>query len=133
MRTVRQSGGHHAGRLRHNLIEIEGRGCLLFECTRLISMQCCRAFDQPSCNRRRDHAQKRPARRKAVIDASCQQLRLRISAAESLLMSSHTSHLQIGEIAWRVGFTDQSHFARIFREAHGCSPSDFRRNLVQQV
>lgn len=56
---------------------------------------------------------------------------VRISAAESLLMSSHTSHLQIGEIAWRVGFVDQSHFARIFREAQGCSPSDFKRNFTQ--
>lgn len=53
---------------------------------------------------------------------------VRISAAESLLLSTHTNHLQIGEIAWRVGYADQSHFARIFRDTHGCSPSDFRRS-----
>jgi AraC-like DNA-binding protein len=56
---------------------------------------------------------------------------VRVSAAESLLISSHTRHLQVGEIAWRVGFVDQSHFARIFRAAQGCSPSEFKRNYTQ--
>ena len=50
----------------------------------------------------------------------------RIAAAESLLLSREGRAMPIGEIAWRVGFADQSHFARLFRTVHGCSPSRFR-------
>lgn len=51
---------------------------------------------------------------------------VRTSAAASLLTSSETRDLPIGEIAWRVGYTDQSHFARVFRAEQGCPPAQFR-------
>lgn len=50
----------------------------------------------------------------------------RMAAAASLLMDDRTRTLSIGEVAWRVGYPDQSHFARVFRAAHGCSPVRFR-------
>ncbi len=50
----------------------------------------------------------------------------RMSAAASMLMNERTSDLPIGEIAWRAGYADQSHFARVFRAEQGCSPAQFR-------
>lgn len=50
----------------------------------------------------------------------------RIAAASSLLMSEKARDLPIGEIAWRAGYADQSHFARVFRTERGCSPARFR-------
>lgn len=35
--------------------------------------------------------------------------------------------LPVGEIAWRLGYTDQGAFARAFRRLAGCSPSQLRR------
>jgi len=37
------------------------------------------------------------------------------------------AHRSVGEIAFAWGFSDQSHFARRFKAAYGCSPSDFRK------
>lgn len=50
----------------------------------------------------------------------------RLAAAASLLLNDQTCKLSIGEIAWRVGYADQSYFARVFRAAQGCSPARFR-------
>lgn len=51
---------------------------------------------------------------------------VRLAAAESLLASREGQGLSVGEIAWRVGYADQSHFARLFRASHGCAPTCFR-------
>lgn len=50
----------------------------------------------------------------------------RVARAEILLNARPNDELPIGEIAWRAGFADQSHFARLFRARHGCSPSQYR-------
>lgn len=54
----------------------------------------------------------------------------RIAAASSLLTCDRLRNLSIGEIAWRSGYADQSHFARVFRTERGCSPAQFRRAAV---
>ena len=48
--------------------------------------------------------------------------RARLLAAEGLLMRGATAT----EAAMGVGYTNMSHFARIFRECYGCNPSLFR-------
>jgi len=53
----------------------------------------------------------------------------RLSAAESLLTNRRTEEMPIGEIAWAVGYADQSHFARVFKVCYGQSPSQFRAAL----
>jgi AraC-like DNA-binding protein len=37
------------------------------------------------------------------------------------------AHRTIGDIAYSWGFSDLSHFARRFKRAYGCTPSDYRR------
>ena len=36
--------------------------------------------------------------------------------------------LSIGEVAFRTGFINQSHFTRLFRKRFGVNPSDLRKN-----
>lgn len=49
---------------------------------------------------------------------------LRVARAKELLREST---LNVTQVAGEVGFTSFSHFAKIFREAVGVSPSDYRR------
>jgi AraC family transcriptional regulator len=51
-------------------------------------------------------------------------LRTRVETAKHLLRASH---LSLSEIAFRVGFFDQSHLARHFKRRYGVSPRTFRR------
>ena len=53
--------------------------------------------------------------------------RCRVEAAQSLLRRSEMS---VGEVAGKVGFAQQSHLARHFRQAVGLSPSAFRRQSL---
>ena len=48
----------------------------------------------------------------------------RIEAARQLLAGTP---LSIGVIAFKVGFISASHFARVFRQATGGAPGDYRR------
>jgi AraC-like DNA-binding protein len=52
--------------------------------------------------------------------------KLRIDKAIGLL--EHTAH-SLSEIAYLTGFSDQSHFTRIFKKQVGINPSTFRKNL----
>lgn len=52
--------------------------------------------------------------------------KLRIEKALDLL--EHSAH-SLAEIAYLTGFSDQSHFSRVFKAHTGKSPSDFRKNL----
>lgn len=52
--------------------------------------------------------------------------KLRIERATELLKSSHYS---LTEIAYLTGFSDQSHFTRIFKQQAGKTPSAFKKDL----
>ena len=55
---------------------------------------------------------------------------LRIEAAKDLLRNTA---LSMGEIAALLQFTDQSHFARRFREAVGVTPRAFRQQCIREA
>ncbi|MFC1761039.1 AraC family transcriptional regulator [Planctomycetota bacterium] len=52
-------------------------------------------------------------------------LRLKLSRAADLLL---TTPLSITEVAGHVGFQDPYHFSRRFKQFHGCSPKQYRKN-----
>jgi AraC-like DNA-binding protein len=52
---------------------------------------------------------------------------IRLQRAKELL---DTSELTAGEIAFRTGFINQSHFSRIFKEQFGFNPSDLKQNKI---
>ena len=54
--------------------------------------------------------------------------KLRIEKAMQLL---HESKYTLTEISYLTGFSDQSHFTRVFKKVTGKNPSSFRRNLVK--
>ncbi|TXK50037.1 helix-turn-helix domain-containing protein [Pontibacter qinzhouensis] len=54
--------------------------------------------------------------------------KLRIEKAIHLLY--HTSH-SLSEIAYLVGFSDQSHFSRMFKSQTGVKPSNFRKGIIK--
>lgn len=56
-------------------------------------------------------------------------LAMRLDRAKTMLADRHFAALGIGEIAWRCGFADPSHFARRFRQRHGLAPAAWRRQL----
>jgi AraC-like DNA-binding protein len=51
--------------------------------------------------------------------------RLRINESKRLLVESE---LHIGEIAFKVGFSNQTHFNRVFKNFEGISPTEFLQN-----
>jgi AraC-like DNA-binding protein len=53
----------------------------------------------------------------------------RIEKAKELMSAPHTYSLT--EIAYLTGFSDQSHFTRIFRKHVGKSPSSFKRDFIK--
>ena len=50
-------------------------------------------------------------------------IRRRVNRTQELL---RTTNLSIQEIAWRVGFSNQSHFTAHFRKLLGCTPKAYR-------
>ncbi|MBY0091109.1 AraC family transcriptional regulator [Priestia aryabhattai] len=42
------------------------------------------------------------------------------------------SSLPLSEIAYELGFTDQSHFSRYFKKITGMSPLKWKQNFVQK-
>ncbi|MBS2099393.1 helix-turn-helix domain-containing protein [Carboxylicivirga linearis] len=51
--------------------------------------------------------------------------RIRINEAKRLLSETD---MNIGEIAYKVGFNNQSHFNRVFKAENNISPSEYREN-----
>jgi two-component system response regulator YesN len=51
----------------------------------------------------------------------------RVSEAKLLLVSTD---MKIGEIALRVGFSEQNYFGIIFRRYTGLTPTDYRRQRL---
>jgi AraC family transcriptional activator of tynA and feaB len=56
----------------------------------------------------------------------------RLERCRSALEDVAQSHRSIGEIAFKWGFSDLSHFGRRFKARYGLSPSDFRRWAEQR-
>lgn len=52
--------------------------------------------------------------------------KLRLTESKRLLMESD---LQISEIAYKVGYSNVTHFNRIFKEIEMCAPNDFRKQM----
>lgn len=50
---------------------------------------------------------------------------------EKAMMLMNTSAYSLTEIAYLTGFSDQSHFNRIFKKQTGQNPSTFRKNLLK--
>ena len=55
---------------------------------------------------------------------------IRLKKAAELISSS--KDLRIGEIAYKVGFTSQSYFAKLFSSQFGVSPKDFAKQIHSQ-
>jgi YesN/AraC family two-component response regulator len=55
--------------------------------------------------------------------------KLRIEKAIHLL---ENSNYKLAEIAYLTGFSDQSHFTRIFKKHTGKSPSEYRKNIYKK-
>jgi AraC-like DNA-binding protein len=55
--------------------------------------------------------------------------KLRIEKAVNLF---HCSAYSLAEIAYLTGFSDQSHFTRIFKKFTGKSPSEYRKNILKK-
>ncbi|MCD7037242.1 transcriptional regulator, AraC family [Pseudomonas syringae] len=58
-------------------------------------------------------------------------LQTRLNKAAQLLATPSQAIVSISDIAWAVGFVDQSHFARLFKSAFNTTPSQYRTSLRQ--
>ncbi len=54
---------------------------------------------------------------------------LRIDRAKQLLLDTKYS---LTQVAYLTGFSDQSHFTRIFKKHTGENPSEYRKNLPKK-
>jgi AraC family transcriptional regulator len=52
-------------------------------------------------------------------------LRQRVERAKQVLRSAH---MRIIDVAVACGFKTQEHFAQVFRQMYGVSPTEYRRN-----
>ena len=55
-------------------------------------------------------------------------LNIRMKRAKQMLLNSTDS---VSDIAMRCGFDDTSYFTRIFRNTHGCTPTQIRKNFKE--
>jgi len=51
----------------------------------------------------------------------------RLTLCKKMLADSQLNHLSITEICYRCGFSDSSHFSRLFQQEFGVRPSDIRK------
>lgn len=57
----------------------------------------------------------------------------RLQRCRRVLDDPHQQHRSIGEIAFKWGFSDLSHFSRRFKARFGLSPSDYRQEAAQRA
>jgi len=57
----------------------------------------------------------------------------RLERCRNALEDAAQSHRSIGEIAFKWGFSDLSHFGRRFKGRYGLTPTDFRRHMERQT
>jgi AraC-like DNA-binding protein len=55
----------------------------------------------------------------------------RLERCRSALEDSAQAHRSIGEIAFKWGFSDLSHFGRRFKARYGLTPTDYKRQAAQ--
>ena len=55
---------------------------------------------------------------------------LRLQCARELLANKEASSARVADIAYRCGFDDPVHFARLFRERYGLTPSALRAEAL---
>ena len=60
-------------------------------------------------------------------------LETRLNKAAQLLATPSQAIVSISDIAWAVGFVDQSHFARLFKSAFNTTPSQYRSTSLRQI
>lgn len=58
--------------------------------------------------------------------------RRRLETAAQLLTDPGCAHLQIGFVAYGIGFATQAHFSRRFKNQYGLSPRDYRHRALLQ-
>lgn len=56
-----------------------------------------------------------------------------IRLAQSYKMIKSDMDMNIGEIAYAVGFTDPKYFSRIFKQTYGVTPTEFRKSVQAAV
>jgi AraC-like DNA-binding protein len=56
----------------------------------------------------------------------------RLERCHSALSDTAQAHRSIGDIAFKWGFSDLSHFGRRFKARYGMTPTDFRRHAEQR-
>ncbi|MCJ2067432.1 helix-turn-helix domain-containing protein [Methylobacterium sp. J-030] len=59
--------------------------------------------------------------------------RRRLETAAQRLSDPACLAMQVGEVAYRCGFTDQAHFSRRFRDRYGASPRAYRHAALTQA
>jgi AraC-like DNA-binding protein len=69
----------------------------------------------------------RQFRRSVGLPPHAYVLRLRVERARSLL----TQGAEIAKVALLLGFSDQSHFSRLFKRVVGIAPGDYRRQALR--
>jgi AraC family transcriptional regulator, positive regulator of tynA and feaB len=57
----------------------------------------------------------------------------RLERCRNALDDTSQSHRSIGEIAFKWGFSDLSHFGRRFKAEYGLTPTDYRRQVEQRA
>lgn len=57
---------------------------------------------------------------------------IRNARIDKSIMYMNNEEYTLTEIAYLTGFSDQSHFTRVFKQVMGISPSHFRRNLQKK-
>jgi len=60
-------------------------------------------------------------------------IKLRLDRCHVALADAAFVHRTISEIAFAWGFSDLSHFSRVFKHAYGASPREFRRSLHLRI
>lgn len=60
-------------------------------------------------------------------------IQVRLEIGRQMLSDRRFATLSVGDIAAHCGFVEPSHFARRFRQAHGCAPSAFRARQLESI
>lgn len=78
------------------------------------------------------HISKRSLQRKLSSEGTTYNALLNHTRREMANNHLGNSHLSLSEIAYLLGFSEQSAFTRAFRRWHGVSPREYRKNLLRK-